>query len=77
LYVLAKRSVDPSGCEHATPYADMPRAPPCSVSVQAAHTFVSVFLTNSPTDDSIVPKNGELKRGADPLAGSVVMRMGG
>jgi hypothetical protein len=55
----------------------MPRAPPCSVSVQAAHTFVSVFLTNSPTDDSIVPKNGELKRGADPLAGSVVMRMGG
>jgi hypothetical protein len=44
--------------------------------VQAAHTFVSVFLTDSPTDDSIVPKNGEHERGADALAGSAVMRRG-
>ena len=36
----------------------MPRVPPRTDAVQAAHTFINVFIADSATDDCIIPKNG-------------------
>lgn len=45
----------------------MPRAPPRTSAVQAAHTFISVFIADSHTEDHIIPKNGASVSGHRPF----------
>jgi len=52
----------------------MPRRPPRTSAVEMAHTFVHVFIAESPSDNQILPKNGRAMRTC--TLGSARMRAG-